>query len=264
MIEEHYRILIHQEIDGEIPEKDRIKLLKYLDGNPEAKSLYQNLEKTSDLLGTVPEIEPSPHLKKHIMNSIDFRTTASEKPFSSSLASRFKTFLSRPYPRLAYALVLGIIIGFLFTSIFLGNFIRQNKIDISDLYGTIGLKNLDAFNTVMTTPVDVSGIQGSVEVKEYRNVVAVKVSLKAHSVFDTHLSFNPELIQFVSFKPLSPSMITLKAERNSIGVLQSHEIKYLFFFSKRTQNVPAVELMLVQRGEIVLRENILHMISRKK
>jgi hypothetical protein len=256
MIEERYRILIHQEIDGEISEKDRIKLLKYLDGNPEAKSLYQNLEKTSDLLGTVPEIEPSPNLKKHILNSIDFRTTASEKPFSSSLAWRFKTFLTRPYPRLAYVLALGIIIGFLLTSIFLGNFIRQTKIDISDLYGTIGLKDLENFSTVRTAPVDVSGIQGSVEVKEYRNVVAVKVSLKAQSLFDTHLNFDPELIQFTSLKPLSPSTITLKAGNNSIGAMQSHKIEYLFFFSKRTHDVPAVELMLVQEGEIVLRENI--------
>ena len=48
MIEEHYRILIHQEIDGEISGKDRIKLLKYLEENPEAKNLYQDLKKTSN------------------------------------------------------------------------------------------------------------------------------------------------------------------------------------------------------------------------
>lgn len=255
MIEERYRILIHQEIDGEISEKDLRKLRKYLEENPEANSLYQNLKKTSDLIGTMPEIEPSPHLKKHIMNSIDFKRTASDKQFSFSL-SRFKTFLGRPYPRLAYALTLGIIIGFLLTSIFLGNFIQQNKIDISDLYGTIGLKELDDFNTVKTTPVDVSGIQGTVEVKEYRNVLAFKMSLKAHSLFDVHLNFNPELIQFTSFKPLSPSTVTMKVGNNSVGALQSDAIEYLFIFSRRAPGLPAVELVLIQQGEVILRENI--------
>ncbi|MEJ2634789.1 MAG: hypothetical protein P8184_05800, partial [Calditrichia bacterium] len=208
MIEDRYIELMHQEIDGELSEKDCQRLRKYLQSNPDAQSFYQDLRRASILLSEIPEFEPSPNLKKHIMNSVDFKKIPSQKQFSISF-SRLRRFFTSPNPKLAYAFVVGIVIGFLLTSIFLGDFIQGNKIDISELYGTIGLKELENFSTLKSTPIDVSDIHGYIDVKQYRKIIVFKLALKSPRPFDAHLNYDPDFMKFTSFKPLSPSTVTL-------------------------------------------------------
>ena len=124
MTRKKYMALINKEIDGIITQKEKDKLHSYLTINLEAKTFYNQLLHTCNLLNKVVKVEPSPNMKKTIMNSIDVNRYPIQKRKATFKSSSSKLF-SKINPRVAYAFVSGIIIGILMSTLFLSDLTQK-------------------------------------------------------------------------------------------------------------------------------------------
>jgi hypothetical protein len=67
MIEERYIELIQADVDGELAERDRAELSRYLLASPEARALRDDLRRVCGALGELASVEPPPGLKGAIL-----------------------------------------------------------------------------------------------------------------------------------------------------------------------------------------------------
>jgi len=95
MITEKQIELIHREIDKLNSAEESRAFQEMLSVNPEVKELYDELHTLSGMLNSVQPVEPSPNLKKLVLNSIDAGRYAS--PAQSSFLSLFKPSLSNSH-----------------------------------------------------------------------------------------------------------------------------------------------------------------------
>ncbi|MCU0643870.1 MAG: hypothetical protein MUC94_06380 [bacterium] len=152
MIDEKYIELMNKEIDGVITKSEQERLHNYLSANSEAQKLYNDLRQTSELLSKIPRVEPSPNIKKYVMNSIDLnRYSKATKP--GRLKALVSNLLIKPTPKLAYAFALGILVGILVYSALLENVISKRGTDVADFYGTIGIDEKAGFKTIQSMPI---------------------------------------------------------------------------------------------------------------
>lgn len=70
MIEDKYVELIHADVDGELPERHRAELGRYLLANPEAHALRDEIRRVRDALSQVPMAEPPQGLRDSILASV--------------------------------------------------------------------------------------------------------------------------------------------------------------------------------------------------
>ena len=88
MIDTKYIELIHREIDGLNSAHESAELQRFISSSHEAKDLYDELVAVSHMLHEIRSVDPSPNVKKIILNSIDTsRYTAINKQSVSHLIS---------------------------------------------------------------------------------------------------------------------------------------------------------------------------------
>jgi len=153
-----YIELIHKETDGLITASEKRELEEVLNKDPDLRRLQQELKQTSEILRQVPPLEPSPSLKKKIINSIDFSRYASRIERADWL-SRLTGWLWTPKFRLAYATAAGMVMGIVLSLLLLQSPFSNEPIPLSELYGTIGINDKN-YETLNEFTINLEGIDG--------------------------------------------------------------------------------------------------------
>ena len=110
MIEQKYIEWIHKELDGLNTPQESEKLKTFLSNHPEAQDYYHHLLKMNESLQQIGIIEPSPNVKKSILNAIDWKKYSvndSKNPFLQF--SAFKQLNFKYATIFVFGLVLGMI-----------------------------------------------------------------------------------------------------------------------------------------------------------
>ncbi len=231
MIDKKYIELINKEIDGVITKVEQERLHSYLSTNPEAQNFYDELHQTSELLSKIPKLEPSPHIKTYVMNSIDLkRYVKAKKPF------RFKSFvpnlLTKPIPKLAYAFALGILVGILVYSVLLENVISKRGLEVTDFYGTIGVDEKSGFKTIRNMPIALPEINGTIVIKRLENIVVIETDLSSLKATDIRIEYDESHLQFSHFTSGSRSKIAFDFGGNDVRASALGDIRYRLFFKE--------------------------------
>ena len=171
MITPKYIELMNKEIDGLNTAKNSAELNSYLNSDPEAQRYYQNLLDVAKTLEQVADIQPSPELKKSILNSINWKKYAVEKK-----KSRYKFALPqlRFTIKYAYVFTAGLILGIIGYSSLSDT---VNKTDPSFLNGT--LINEDKVQLVDRCDFENEDINCSFSLKSQDNYLFAELDLKS-------------------------------------------------------------------------------------
>jgi hypothetical protein len=240
MIDQKYKLLINKAIDGALSAEDEKRLRIYLEHNPEARHLLEDLRQTSAVLNKLSEIEPPPALKKRILNAIDI-STYTEQAKMPIIKSLLPGWLLAPKAKLAYAFILGLIISALTVVPYLLTRFQTQQLNTSYLSGTIKKSGNTNFNIIHSIPIDRSGINGSIKIKKFQSSVILSFDLEAAAEIEIVLAYDSTQLHFENFEPVAYSKYTLNYEKGVLKINLTDSIKFSLFFTLLN---PSTQLML--------------------
>ena len=246
-----YIELMNKEISGEITAGERDDLHRYLREKPDARKLYRELRKTSDLLAGAGDIEPPAHLKHRIMNSVDFsRYRRKETRPVLEFARRVRRLSIRP--RFAYAFATGVVVGLILYSVFLTGALERHSPDLRDLYATIGVTRDVSFRTIERVPLDLPEAEGSVALMRSADLLIFEVSLNSTQPFEVHLGYDPTEVRFNGLRPVTGGRMLSEVGEGHIAVSASGHGRFQISLTKTTESALPVDLKLLVSGEVLV------------
>jgi anti-sigma factor RsiW len=76
MIDEKYLELIQADVDGELPDRDRAELSRFMLANPDAHAVRDELKRLCSTLDKVRQVEPPPELRTSILAAVPLQAAA--------------------------------------------------------------------------------------------------------------------------------------------------------------------------------------------
>ena len=249
MIDKKYLELINKDIDKVITSKEKALLKEYLDSNSEAKSLYDELFATENLLDKLPDNDPSVNLKKQILNSIDKRRYSSNKNYSVFRHYIHQTIFQAKY-KIAFTFTLGLLAGLFIYSFLLNN---NQVTGNSDFYGTIGISN---YELVESIPLETSAIFGKVEILRSNNHLGIEFNLNSQDPYNLTLKYNQDNTSFDNISFYGKNNIKLASEKNMLRLSDSGSHKYRLIFLKNDQTPADFSLLITRAGNKIFEKEI--------
>ena len=253
MIDKFYIELINKEIDGVITESEKNLLHDHLAVNPAALDIYSQLRQTSELLSKIPQLRPSPQIKRSIMGSIDStRYSASQKSFAfrSLASSLFRT----PSPKLAYAFSLGILIGILLHSVIFEN-IGSKRTDPTEISGTIGIDGHATSELIKQVPITHPNIDGTIKIKKFKNLIIVEADIRTQRSSQMVIEFDKSYLQFIHFIKLNGTKTAFESGDDHVRIQYPCEGQFELFFSEITTHCKPLVLTFFASGELYHRNH---------
>ncbi len=211
--------------------------------------------RTAGLLNNIDEVEPSINLKKQIFNSIDTNLYKDETK-KSERKSVISILFPSPKYRLAFAFATGIAAGLLIYSTLLVNFHQQQQINITDLYGTIGVNEKVAYENLEIIPVESSEIMGDIKVNRAENIILFEIDLRTSDDFEFLIEYKPDQLSFNNFIPLISNKYLIDNGENYVRTLCSGDNKFAVTFNSFTDNLKNVNVKLIFSGNLLIDKEI--------
>lgn len=255
MIEKKYIELINKEIDRVNLPKDSIKLKEYLRNNPEAQNLYDELVNLSKMLQQVDDVEPSPNLKKNILNSIQWGKNA---------VKRDRSFLKSVIPSLqfkfnfnfVYAFSAGLIAGIIIYSLS-DKIHKSTSVDFSRLTGTFIIgESSEVFEPVEKLNISLSGIDGTFNLKSAKGLILAELYLKTQKPVEVVLEFDEQDLEFNGLRHLNSGGIQLNVSRDQLKLTHVGDHKYIFVFRDKTSAVQPLHFSIFSNGALVYEKTL--------
>jgi hypothetical protein len=254
MTEKKYIELINKEVDGLISDMEKHQLHEYLEKDLQAKNLFQETIKTSELLKQVTEVEPSPNLKKHILNSIELKSYA-PKYTKKSVRSSISEWFTNLNPRMVYSFAAGVIIGLIIYSVFLTTVIQEHPLDKTNFYGTIGIHENTNIRKLDQVAVEFPGLTGTINFYKFENNIWFEAKISNSDQFEMAFDFDQTKILFDSFKPLNQSNALIQNKANTLNIIINGDCHYLILFKQNSAEKAQIDLKLIKASEVLYNYN---------
>ena len=260
----NYLELIHQEIDGANSPKESAELGRYLAENPERQNLYNDFLAMSKALQEFEELEPSPNLKKRILNAIQTDKYAIKSPssavqtpgFLQSLASAISAKANLKY---AYAFSLGVLGGMLVYSLLIEGIQKNVSFDNSDLYGTLRQRMAShSFETADFLEINLNEVRGTVKSKVSSSLVVAELHFATPKEIDLVLDFDENDLGFNSFMKLkSNASHPMSVHENSLKLVHLGDNQYVVAFTNKTEAATPMRIKIFSEGVLLHEQTIL-------
>lgn len=216
-IDKYYIELMNKEIDGLITPQEKTELQNYFSENPDAKKMYQQMKHMAEVLTQIPQFEPSPNLKKRIINSLDFnRFTKNE--IGVNLFSWLSRRLHVSRPQLAYIFAFGLIVGFIIHLLFFTQQLDQKSLNLDDLTGTIGIIDSKEYISIRKIPIDLPDISGNIEIGKLAKFTILTTTLFSQNQYELVVEYNNSEVSFIGMKPQNTPHFLVENIRNRLKI----------------------------------------------
>jgi hypothetical protein len=211
-IEPKYVELMNADLDGEISDAERIDLAEYLEANPEAAKFRSELGELCGSLDELEQVEPPPHLKYAILDSLQKPRPAQRE----SAGFEWQQLLGLPVLRHAVTFAAGAFLTFALIS---SNQISDQAFDdVTGLVGTISESAQEATgqNTIRLTSNEIAGI---VSVQAAGSLNVINFNLAAEGPVEIVAEFSDHDLWFKGFAQLESDNARILADE---GVVKMH------------------------------------------
>jgi hypothetical protein len=251
MKDDRYIELINKEISGDITPREMAELSRYLSDYPDARKMRRELHRASELLSEVGDVEPPPHLKHHIMNSVDFSRyrTKARQPVMEFLG-RVRHLSLRP--RLAYAFAAGVAFGLVLFSVLLSDSWDRYSPDLGDLYATIGVGKDADFRRIERLPLDLPEVSGRVDLMRSADLLILDVSLASTRPYEVRVLYDPAEARFNGLLPESGWKSLAEVGDGWVSTSGSGEGRFHLSLTKLEESALPVGLEVVVSDQVVL------------
>ena len=246
----HVTELINQEIDGANSDAESAKLKEILMKDAEARGLYNDLARASNLLSTTEEVEAPRNLRANVMNSIDPNRYAGRE--RKSRLRSLVSLLPQPLP-FRYAIVFssGLVVGLGLYALIAGTN-KDGSVDVSNLYGTMRLERAsEIFEPADNAEIKLDAVHGTITTRYARGLVSVEVDLQSQQEIETVFQFDPRALSFIGLQQLDNTSGGINIGENSLRLKNNGDRKYLFFFTDRAQSLTSVDLKILSSGTVL-------------
>ena len=250
MSKNRYIELINKEVDGLISVPEKQELDRYLDNDPSARTAYDETLRASEMLKQIPDINPSPNLKKYILNSIDplkYESSDTTVP-KKSLINRLFDNLN---PKVAYAFTAGVIIGLIIYSVFLTNIVQNHTPDNSKFFGTIGVPNNVKVQKLEQVPVDIEGVTGIIGFYKYENELWLEIKISNADQVKMTFEFDQSALLFNNYKPLNQSKVNIENTSGTLFIGDSKDYHYVVMFQQISTDKTNISFRILKESKIL-------------
>jgi hypothetical protein len=240
-IDQKYIDLINADVDREISVDDMAELQAFLAEDAEGRALHEELSSLSSALDAVQAVEPPPHLRHLIMESVKRAPIAPKRP--GFLQSLFAT------PAVGYAATFAA--GVLLTL----SLVNSGQISIrafDDVTGLVGsVANPVGADTVSAISVDETAIAGTVSLRSSGSMLILDFDLVALEPIEIEADYTDKTIWFNGFAQLESSGTTMSAENGRVRLGMEGKRRYAVYLQNVGGRNTTVQLRFMADGELV-------------
>ncbi len=240
-IDQKYKDLINADVDGEISDSDSAELRAYLAQSAEGRALHQELSSLCSVLDTVEAVEPPPHLRHVIMNSVKPAPVAAKRP--GFLQTLFAT------PAVGYAATFAAGVLLTLTLVNSGQISIKAFDDVTGLVGSVA--DPVGADTIGTVFIDESAIAGTVSLRSSGSMLILDFDLVAVEVVEIEADYTDKTIWFNGFAQLESSGTTIAAESGRIRLGMQGKRRYAVYLQNEGGRNTTVSLRFKVGEEIV-------------
>jgi len=239
--------LINKEIDGTNSRAESAKLKSHLSRHPGARQAYEELQKTALILQRLGEVDPPPHLRQHILNSLE-KTQKGVTREWDVLGKVLEALRGRLVPRYALVFASGLFVGILLFVIFA--LPRDLGVgDTSGLTGTMALvPELSVFQPADSVAFRLPEASGMIKTYYGGELVIAEVRIESVTPVKTEIGFHPEAMTFSGFKRLQGVEGSLDIGQNAVALTQSGSGRGFVTFLSRGGSQGPLEIRVSSGG----------------
>ena len=247
MLERNMLELMNKDIDKATSLDEKEKLHQYLKENPEANVLYNELLKSEHMLDKLEDINPSPNLKKRILNSIDYNFYTDEKK-----ESKFWGYLSSIFSgsRTSYAVSFGVVIvvGLIILTAIFYNSTFHDELESYNTSGTIGLHKLNIVKSIDILSEDISG---RVDVSRVSNFYGFNIKLDSPSEYKLLIEFDSDNLSLTDLNSVS-----FEQGLGYVQIYGSQDLNYFLSFSAKDLTSEKFTLKILKENRELFKKEV--------
>jgi hypothetical protein len=246
VIEPKYVELMHAELDGEISDAERIDLAEYLEANPKAQTMRAEL---ADLCGALDELapmDPPPHLKYAILDSLQKSRSTRESRKSSGFG--WRRLLAAPALRHSVAFAAGAILTFALVS---SNQISDQAFDdVTGLVGTISdaAPNPSGQNIIRLTSNEIAGM---VSVRGAGSLNVIDFNLAAEGPVEIVAEYSDYNLWFKGFAQLESDNAEILADQGLVRMHIQGRNRYALYLQHTNDIDTTVNFKFYAAGNLI-------------
>ena len=235
--------LINADIDGELAAGDRERLMAHLAEKPAAEKLHKEMSALCEQLDSVQPLEPPPHLRHAIMESLP-RSKAAQEPSQSS----WRMLLAAPVFRHATAFAAGIVLTLALMS---SNQISDSTFeDVTGLVGTIAEDDSSATNYKTITLTD-TALAGTVGIYSSGSLTVLDFNLTAAGLVEIVAEMPDQDIWFRGFAQLENDNARVSTDKGGVRMQMQGKNRYAMYLHNSSSAGAAVNLRFYAAGDLV-------------
>lgn len=240
-IDQKYKDLINADVDGEISDSDSAELQAYLAQSAEGSALHQELSSFCSALDAVESVEPPPHLRHVIMNSVNTAPVAAKRP--GFLQTLFAT------PAVGYAATFAAGVLLTLTLVNSGQISIRAFDDVTGLVGSVA--DPVGADTLSEISVDESAVAGTVSLRSSGSMLILDFDLVTIEPIEIEADYTDKTIWFNGFAQLESSGTTIAAESGRIRLGMQGKRRYAVYLQNEGGRNTTVSLRFKVGEEVV-------------
>ncbi len=241
-IDQKFIDLINADIDGEIQGADKAELDAFLAESTEGRALRADLRSLSGSLDALEEVEPPPHLKHVILNSIPPQAPEQQR------IGIIQTILASPVLRYAASFAAG---ALLMLSIVGSDRIHDSAFD--DMSGLVG---------TMTDPADLgpaddkiaiteNDVAGTISLRSSGSLLVLDFDLVAGKEIDIVADYTDRTIWFNGFAQLESSGTSVSADTGRVTLRMEGKRRYAVFLHNEGDRETQIDLKFLSGNDVL-------------
>ena len=245
-IDDKYLELINADIDGELDEAGKRELAEYLATNEEAQQAYDELAALCGQLDAVEAVEPPPHLKYAILDSVP------KKPAKAAAAEpAWRSIFAMPIFRHAAAFAAGIVMTLALVN---SNQISNQAFDdVTGLVGTISDEAPVGYETINLAENELAG---TVSITSNGDLMVLDFSLTAAGPVQIVADFPERHLGFRGFAQLDNDNASVSADAGSVTMSMEGKNRYAMFLHHRSATDSEINLRFYAAGDLIHEEGL--------
>jgi hypothetical protein len=260
MINERYRELIENELEGKNSADESAELARHLQSSTEARAYYDELRDLISMFHDAGEIEPPKDLERRILGSIDERRAVEgARAERGSWLDFFK-----PRRKLGLAFAAGVAVGLIILLAVYRALPQSSALRMKDLYGTLaGREATRAAAEAGPVDIELPEVSGTARVRYLDDVFVVTVELASKRNIEVAIS-GPESAVLENVASRAPVPYSLDSASGTVTLETTGQTGFSLTFEDARHARPPVTVRISADGVPVFEKTMIARPSVKR
>ena len=241
-IDEKYTALINADIDGDIQADEQAELASFLAESEAGRALQAELRGLCSTLDGEEMLDPPPHMKHVVMNSLRNTPPATESP------GFLQSIFAVPALRYAATFAAGVVMAIAIVD---SGQVQQGAFnDVTGLVGT--MSDVSGFAPrVDSTVIHKADVAGTVTLRRADPILIIDFDLSTKGPIDIVASYDDKTVWFNGFAQLESTGTSISADGGQVKIQFEGKRRYAVYLHNAGSRKLSINLQFFSNGEPV-------------